>query len=687
MQPATPVFSLLRTLTRLTLFFVAVQILYFAILTIGSGLIHILAAQAITLQFLKEPVALIPLFTYLSTQIFLYALFTTGIWYMAKAIGKLLSLQPANTYSLGVMLWIACITFILTANTLHVSQSIFAFSITSTAGKLGMTALYWLAFLCIALAMLFTLAHLGTATLRRNLRWRDKIALSVITAVCLLSVNTNHFIAKHIIASHPVSKKPNIILISIEALRPEFISQPYQDSVTMPFLSSILNESMQFTDAYTPIAQSFPSWISLLTGKTPLHHGARSLYTKYAKINFKGSLIQQLNQHGYETIYAVDGQRFGDITTHTGFSRIISPPYGIAELVIGSISDFPLSNLLISTRIGQSLFPFSFANRSISATYRPNDFIQLLSSSLRNRSDKPLFLSVHFSMSHWPYRWADDQQADHTRLSEKYKNSLRAADTQIQQFHSFLQSEKILNHAIVIFISDHGTGLGIPGDSLMDESHVVGNQQLISFLKKLPYSNSKKSGTDTSYGYSTDILSLQQYHVLLAFKGYGIALGTPQQITTRASLLDVTPTLLDLLHLPISSSTDGISLLSVMQHPHQPIHADRELFFENGFTTPDIAKESISVNEIVRSTIHGIMLDRATGLLYINDHAEKSLLKKKQRAVLYGDWLLARQSPDTMVLVNIKDGQWTTDWHSSLAKRAPLQKLLRDFQQYNGEEI
>src|SRR3990167_8664196 len=99
-------------------------------------------------------------------------------------------------------------------------------------------------------------------------------------------------------------------------------------------------------------------------------------------------------------------------------------------------------------------------------------------------------------------------------------------------------------------------------------------------------------------------------------------------------------------------------------------------FFMNGFPTQHIPKESISANEIVRSTIHGIMLDRATGLLYINDHAEKSLLKKKQRAVLYGDWLLARQSPDTMVLVNIKDGQWTTDWHSSLAKRAPLQKLL-----------
>jgi phosphoglycerol transferase MdoB-like AlkP superfamily enzyme len=385
-------------------------------------------------------------------------------------------------------------------------------------------------------------------------------------------------------------------------------------------------------------------------------------------------------------MYAVDGQRFGDITTQLGFDRIISPPYGAAELIIGSMSDFPLSNLLMKAHIGKYLFPYSFANRTIAATYHPDDFIDLITSQLATRSSKPLFFSVHFGISHWPYRYADDNDHDSDTLSEKYRRSLRAADTQMKKFFDYLRNAKLLEHAIVVFVSDHGTGLGMPGDSLTDVKSYVGKKRGFSLLPRLPYSNNKREGIDTSYGYSTNILSLQQYHVLMAIKTFGVALGKPKQINERVSLMDIAPTLMDFLHFHPPKSADGISLLDIIKQNQAAIHV-RKFFIENGFTSPEIAKAEITTATVLKDTINTVQLDSQTGLLYINDNAEKQLLKQKQRALLAGDWLLARQSPSVMILANIRSGEWTMDMDSEFAKRANIRQLMQDFRQYNESEI
>jgi arylsulfatase A-like enzyme len=529
--------------------------------------------------------------------------------------------------------------------------------------------------------LLCAILSLTRATYRMKLSLPDIFALILIGLASSLylhfrgNLSTSHNFILH-------SEQPNIFLISIEALRPDYITQQN----TMPFLTEILKDSIQFTDAYTPIAQSLPAWISILTGKTPIHHGVRGFYANYAKIDLQDMLTKQLKKRGYETIYAVDGQRFGELTTQLGFDRIISPPSGAAELLIGSMSDFPLSNLLLTTRIGKYLFPYSYANRAIATTYRPDDFIELLTSALRSRRNKPLFLSIHFSTSHWPYHFADDQLQDHGILTKKYSGSLRAVDAQLKQFYDLLYKEHLLNHAIVIFLSDHGIGLGMPGDSLTNEEKFIGRSQDFSLFPRLPYSHNDQNGIDTSYGYSTNILSLQQFHVLFAVKTFGLTLGTPRQIDTRVSLIDISPTIMDVLKIPQPQFLDGMSLLNLMNETdtHQ---ISRAFFIENGFTSPEIANAHFSEAEILQNTIQAVALDQHSGLFYLTDFAENQLLKKKQRGLLIGDWLLARSSPGMMVLANIKTGEWSTDLHSVFANHAGIEHLLRDFKKYNQSEI
>lgn len=681
MRPTAPAYSLPRTLFWLTLFFMSAQIIYFLLSVLMSGVLHVLATTTISWEIFTSRVVLFPFLIYLASQFLLYALFAWIIWYMTTAAGKLLSMQTATVYSFGVILWVISAVVVLTANSIYFEQSIFALPAANNTSSIFITTIYWLGSITLGIVFSMTAAHLVRVFHQKIFTASDVCAALIIFSITLLSISTHHFLPRQPIVSKASVTQPNIILVSIEALRPDYL----QPNNTMPFLSGLLQTSIQFTDAYTPIAQSFPSWISLLTGKTPLHHGARSFYANFDKINFNDTLLHALHAHGYESVYGVDGQRFGDITTKVGFDHIISPPYGAAELLIGSMSDFPLSNLLLKTRMGKFIFPYNYANRTIAATYRPEDFTDLLTANLGDRNGSPLFLSVHFGISHWPYRWAGDQQKDHEFLAEKYRHSLRAADKQIKKFFDFLKDEKLLEHAIIIFMSDHGTGLGMPGDSLADESTYIGNKNALSLLQRIPYSHKHGDGINTSYGYSTDILSMQQYRVLLAIKTFGFPLASERKISTRASLIDVTPTLLELLHINDKLHADGISLVNAIKH--HSVKQNRELFLENGFTAPEISQAKMATANILQASISTVILDPASGLLYVNESAANSMLKNKERALLYGDWLLARRSSSMMVLANIKSGKWTTDMKSSLAKQAPLGKMMRDFRKYNGGEI
>lgn len=690
---------LFKMLAMLTTLFVFLQFYFFICYLFKYRLINIIVHHA-SFKLTEAHLIIFPLLSYLCCQFLLYAFYFGMLWYFTISINQLFKLSFNTTSIFCLFLWAISIAVIISANSLYFHHSLFAI-----AGQeqpfihYSLIATLWGGSAFLTIILLLSTANFLISIHKKTYSKVDSLLIASFFILGFLLIDFNN-------TPHPqadlvaTKKRPNVILISIEALRPEYIYQPYHNDITMPFVASILKESIQFTDAYTPIAQSFPSWISLITAKTPLHNGARSLYTRYDKIHFANSFIEKMKESGYETIYAVDGQRFGDLTPQTGYDHIISPPYGAAELIIGSLSDFPLSNLLVSTHLGKYLFPYSYANRSIVTTYRPKDFLNLLRDEIGNHRTKPLFLSVHFGISHWPYQWADDVQSVNASLPDQYKYSLHAADNQIASFFDFLNAEKLLDHAILIFISDHGIGLGMPGDRVIQEGKYIGNLHQLSLLRKIPYSTRQptkfNAGIDTSYGYSTDILSLKQYHILFAFNANGIDIGKAQKIETRVSIMDIGPTILALLKAPPIPQADGISLVSEMQNTQPSLANKRTLIFENGFTIPEIAKANISVNEILSSSIETVNFDNKSGLFYITDNAEQFLLKNKQRSILFGDWLLARypqyvalnaSNQTLMVLVNLKSGLWTTDLTSSFAQSAPIQLMLNEFHSYYGSEL
>jgi hypothetical protein len=213
---------------------------------------------------------------------------------------------------------------------------------------------------------------------------------------------------------------------------------------------------------------------------------------------------------------------------------------------------------------------------------------------------------------------------------------------------------------------------------------------------------------NTSYGQGTDLLSLKQYHVLLAWKGFGLA----RHIHTLSGLIDVAPTILNILHLPALNKVDGISLVPDLIGRQPPYSKPRPLFMETGDSMADIETDHLFVEKIVKHQIGAYRINPKNGLLSLKAHAERLIIAGKQRSILLGNWLLARypsrlysklvpaishgkqalvfQSdtiPPYFVLVNLLNGQWTMDWSSSLAKLAPLSVLMRNFYEFYGDDL
>jgi arylsulfatase A-like enzyme len=513
-------------------------------------------------------------------------------------------------------------------------------------------------------------------------------------------------------------EKPNIILIGLDSLRPDHIGYfGHQDAHT-PTIDRFLASSVVFTNAYTPLARTFPSWVSILTAKYPLRSHARANLVAPDRVVANDMLAKRLQADGYFTIYGTDETRFTDITQAYGFDRLIGPAGGAAEFLLGSLSDFPLSNLLLNVPAGKYLFPYQYANRAADVTYRPEQFLALVKAGLAHRPQGPVFLSLHLCLPHWPFKWARDGFAPDASTASRYQGSIAAVDAQLSSLLSLLQEAGLLDHSIVVLLSDHGVTLGARGDRVIAKERYVGDPKQMKAVTVMKLGSAPEMTTDfkrdysviASYGQGTDVLSLKQNHVLMAFNGFGLQ-WPAKKVGAFVSLFDIAPTVLGYLHLQPLHLADGISLGAYFSSRPAPQSLPRTFFIETGDKLAETEVDQIDVAAVVKGAINAYRVDIGSGRLVLTDSAEKNIVENKQHAIIWRDWLLARYPADVryqmvpdpadgkkkvllpkrtdpyFVLVNLKTGQWTVGLSSAFAKSAPVVDLMRQFRAFYGSEV
>jgi len=703
--------SLLRILILLTGLAVFAQIIFLRVNSLIGGLIDDMISASLTQQVFHSPIVILAFAKFICAQLLVYIIYISLIWSVATGIGELCSLRERYTYTLGIFLWFVSAIAILSANTYYVPHSFFAFLIRTTIFQDQLTNAELKFALIITTSLLILAIVLATLNLfyrihKKNIHHHNAALFSVLGIGLLLSFNS--LTAHKTIESRGSEARPNIIIIGLDAVRSDFLGN-VNPAIHTPFINHFLGTSIQFSKAYTTLARTFPAWASILTGTYPLHNGARGNNTDLNLIQLNDTLPKHFQEAGYETIYGTDDTRFNNTNALFGFDQMITPPMGINDFLIGSINDFPLTNLLIPTPIGRLLFPYNYANHGTAITYDPDNFLQLFQNKLAKHPKQPLFLAVHFTMTHWPFYWFNDKQPVEQRELLRYQAGIEGIDTQIAKFFKLLEANKLLDHAVVVLLSDHGIALGLPGDKIITNRHYQGNK---INLKKMPIAKYSKAplysldlkhdfGIDTGYGYGSDVLSLSAYRILLAFKSYGLNIGPAHRVTAPVSLVDIAPTLLQAAHLPPLQQADGISLTPYLADARAP-GKSRPLYLETTYSIDEIEKEGISVKLVLEKTLQLYYLEPHTGLIFINPHAEKLMNQNKQLAVLQDNWLFMRYPPSErakinmhgyqtyllpafMVLVNLKTGQWTTELNTPFAQSAPLAALRQDLYAFYGK--
>lgn len=630
---------------------------------------------------LPIPLAVLPgIFAFLLIELALHIGYALFVGWIGLSLTRLLRLSTQQSFVLVLSLWVLGVVTALVANQYFFPNSRFA--------ELTAFVFFNRSFLYGVFLVLTASCSLIIGLWVLWCLWRLlKRPLYIILAAGLFFCLHYFFLgSSNVIVSANLDRTPNIILIGVDSLRPDFLSFFGAQRET-PFMDSFLNEATVFSEAVTPLARTFPAWVSILTGKYPLHTGIRFNLASQAHFDYQESLANQLHAEGYETVFATDETRFSNIDNKFGFDQVLAPPMGLNDFLLGTFNDFPFSNLLINTPLGRWLFPYNYANRAANFTYQPNSFLRLVDEQLSNRKTKPLFLAIHFCLPHFPYLWADLEK-EYLSITQQYQESVLRVDEQIKVLFRMLKQYGLLDYAIVVLLSDHGEALELPGDRITEKSlfvFSVPNQTIPKFYPP----TLEEEGFNQSAGHGTDVLGLPQYHSVLAMKRYGIKAAEPHKIVSGVvSLLDIKPTILDWLNL--HSKGDGISLAPFFT-PDPKVVPLRHVFIESDYSPEAIRTVYPNTRQVLLEGAHLFQIDPLSTRLTMKPAMADMIIGSKQYADIYGDWMLALYPQPNRsyisILINLSNGYWSDDLQSSFAVHSPANEMLQQLQAFYGDEI
>lgn len=365
--------------------------------------------------------------------------------------------------------------------------------------------------------------------------------------------------------------KMNVLVLAADSLRADRL-----DPKIAPNLASLAAKGTTFDRAYVSIPRTFPSWVTILTGRHGHHHGIRSMFPTWEdRAKDFDALPQRLAQAGWSTGVVSDyaGDIFGRIDL--GFARIDTPSFDFRQLIRQRAleRETPLLPLLHS-QLGRRMFPVM---RELNDAADPMLLAEDVGAALRGMRAKgqQFFLTVFFSTAHFPYAAPAPYYAKYTKPSYRgrfkyhkpvglgseappdaediaqiralYDGSVTAIDDAVARVLSTLRRLDLDDKTIVVVTADHG-------ETLYDYGH--------------------------GQGHGDHLFGDESTHVPLVVYD-------PRQKTGRREArivrdVDIAPTLYDLTGVAAPSALDGRSLAPATRgEPIEPrfAYAESELWF------------------------------------------------------------------------------------------------------------
>jgi len=323
--------------------------------------------------------------------------------------------------------------------------------------------------------------------------------------------------------------RPNIVIIVVDALRQDHLPMYGYARNTAPFLSNLAKRSAVF-DAMSPTSWTKPAVTSLLTGLHPISH---QTFGRTDVVPPEVVTLPQLLAGGGFTSYGVSSNAW--ISRENGFLRGFSS----LDVVLPTGPDSPPAaqqvNLTALRRLRDAHAPF-FAYIHYVDThlpYRPVvswDGKSLAPADRQHVSEKDLQTTTFLNRS------PDVLQ----RATDLYDGGIRQADAAIEDVFRELRERGVADDTIVIITADHG-------EEFQEHGRMGHGHSLYQEVTKVP----------------------------MIVSGPGIQPGVRRGLV---SLMDVVPTLADVLELHGGRTFDGISLGAHLANAALTV-PDRDLLF------------------------------------------------------------------------------------------------------------
>ena len=300
-----------------------------------------------------------------------------------------------------------------------------------------------------------------------------------------------------------------VVFVSLDCVRPDYL--------THQFFQELASEGVTFSPCITSASHTSTSHVSMLTGKYPFNHSVSHL----VNYNVRGQMIQELlKEQGFTTGALIGGYPLTQGDLSRGFDYFCHEPL-VHDISEGRDRYVPI-----------------------------NVLVQQVVEWISEQEGKDLFIFIHSFDAHLTLRsefaGGETPEKDETGRYKEIERHLGRRERRYQEVIDFIGSQlALLNELadidLLALTADHG--------EKMQGEH------------NYPWVANRKGEIVASHFHEVELYE-PQIIVPLMFKGRGL---TQANHLSMVRTIDIAPTILDYLEVPVPEGTDGVSLLPMLQ--------------------------------------------------------------------------------------------------------------------------
>jgi len=292
----------------------------------------------------------------------------------------------------------------------------------------------------------------------------------------------------------------NVVLVTADTLRADKLGCYGNPRIQTPHIDRLAEQGVLFENATTVVPLTLPAHSSILTGTFPMYHGVRDNGGYYLDAE-QMTLAETLQAKGYATGAFVA-------------AFVLDSRWGLDQGFDRYFDDFDLAD---------------YEKVSLDSVQRSGDEVLAEAEAwMDSVGEGPFFSWIHLYDAHTPYEPPEPYLSQYGRGPfERYDGEVAYVDSLMGRLLEWLDERELADSTVVAFLGDHGESLG--------------------------------EHRETTHGY---FIYDSTTHVPFILKSPSLGRGS-RRVAAQVRVVDMMPTLLDLVEVEIPALVQGESLVDL----------------------------------------------------------------------------------------------------------------------------